>query len=105
MTDICLIYTTCPDENTAQVIAEILLSERLVACTNTFPVVSSSYWWQGRIESSKECVMILKTTTALKSQLETRFLELHPYEVPCFLELPVQSGSEGYLQWLKDSVR
>lgn len=102
---ISLIYTTCPDESTAQVISETLLMEKLVACTNIFPVVQSLYWWEGRLESSKECVVILKTDLQLKPELKKRFEELHPYEVPCFLEIPIGTGAEPYLQWLQNSLK
>lgn len=100
-----LFYTTFPDEPTAQKISRTLLEEKLVACTNLFPVVQSQYWWQGKIESSKECVMILKSESRLKADLQKRYLELHPYETPCFLEIPVVSGNPGYLNWLSGNLK
>lgn len=104
-TEFSLFYTTCPDEATAQKISRQLLEEKLVACTNLFPVVQSQYWWQGKIESSKECVLILKTEALLKTKLEQRFLELHPYETPCFLEIRLDSGNSEYLNWLSKSLK
>jgi len=98
-------YTTCPDESTAQRISRTLLEEKLVACTNLFPVVHSQYWWQGKIESSKECVLILKTEAQKRALLQKRFIELHPYEVPCFLEIPIGSGNPAYLDWLSQSLK
>ena len=100
-----LFYTTCPDETTAQKISRQLLEEKLIACSNLFPAVQSQYWWEGRIESSKECVLILKTETLLKGQLEKRFLKLHPYETPCFIEIRLDSGNSQYLAWLQNSLK
>jgi periplasmic divalent cation tolerance protein len=102
--DFSLFYTTFPDVPTAQKTSRILLEEKLVACTNLFPSTQSQYWWEGKIESSEECVLILKSQASLKRQLEKRFLELHPFETPCFLELPIADGNLKYLNWLKDSL-
>lgn len=100
---ISLFYTTCPDEKTAQKISTTLLEEKLIACSNLYPVVRSQYWWEGKIESSTECVLILKALKTSAKQLEERFLELHPYDVPCFLELSIDSGNASYMAWLKES--
>jgi periplasmic divalent cation tolerance protein len=102
-TEVSLFYTTCPDENTAQKISSTLLEEKLIACSNLYPVVKSQYWWEGKIESSTECVLILKALNASKEALKARFLELHPYEIPCFLEMPITSGIHLYLEWLKSA--
>lgn len=100
-----LFYTTCPDEATAQKISQVLLEEKLVACTNLFPGMKSQYWWEGKIETAQEVVLILKTRSELKETLQKKFESLHPYQVPCFLEISVESGSVQYLQWLADSVK
>jgi periplasmic divalent cation tolerance protein len=100
-----LFYSTFPDSETAQKISRTLLEEKIVACTNLLPAMRSEYWWQGKIETSQECVLILKTESHLKSQLEKRFLELHPYDVPCLLEIRVDSGNPAYLDWLSDSLK
>jgi periplasmic divalent cation tolerance protein len=104
-TEFSLFYTTFPDEATAQKVSLQLLEEKLVACTNLFPVIQSQYWWQGKIENSKECVLILKSESLFKARLEKRFLELHPYETPCFLEIRLDSGNPGYLDWLSASLK
>jgi len=98
--DYSLFYSTCPDIATAQKLSRSLLEEQLVACTNLFPAVQSQYWWEGKIESSQECVLILKSASHLKTALEKRFVELHPYETPCFLEIRLDSGNPKYLEWL-----
>ncbi len=100
-----LFYTTFPDETTAQKVSQTLLEEKLIACSNLFPTMKSQYWWQGKIESATECVLILKTAAHLKSTLEKRFLELHPYETPCFLEIRLDSGNARYLAWLDTSLK
>lgn len=104
-TDISLFYTSYPDEATAEKISTILLEEKLIACSNIFPVVKSQYWWEGKIESSKESVAILKTQRSKAEALKNRFLDLHPYEVPCFLEIAIDSGNIEYLKWLRESLR
>jgi periplasmic divalent cation tolerance protein len=100
-----LIYTTWPDDKSARFASQILLQEKLVACSNLYPAVESQYWWQGKIESSNECVLILKTTLQLKAALEKRFLELHPSEIPCFLEMRLESGNPAYLNWLRENLK
>lgn len=100
-----LYYTTWPDEAGARRAAQILLEEKLVACANLFPVMESQYWWEGKIESSKECVLILKSRADLQSSLQKRVEALHPYQVPCFLELVVNSGNNNYLNWLNESLK
>lgn len=102
--EFALFYTTFPDPATAQKVSRILLEEKLVACTNLFPSIQSDYWWEGKIESSQECVLILKSQSSLKSRLEKRFLELHPFDTPCFLEISISNGNLKYLNWLKDSL-
>lgn len=100
-----IFYTTCPDEAVAQSIANTLLNEKIIACSNLFPSVHSQYWWQGQIESSKECVLLLKTFSHLRESLQSRFKELHPFEVPCILEISIASGNPDYLRWLEQSLK
>lgn len=99
-----LFYVTFPSEAVAKKISATLLEEQLVACTNLFPEIQSQYLWQGKIESSKECVMILKSLSRLKEPLQARLKSLHPYETVCFLEIRLESGNPEYLQWLKGSL-
>jgi len=76
-----------------------------VACGNLVPGVESIYRWQGKVETSSEVIVIFKTTAARYLELQTRIRELHPYEVPEILAIPVSAGLPPYLQWVEDSCR
>ncbi len=97
-----LFYVPCPDINTAETISAVLLNEKLIGCANIIPGMTSMYWWEGKIEKSSECILILKTTQDAKV-LEQRLLELHPYKVPCLLQIPVASINDAYKNWLANS--
>jgi periplasmic divalent cation tolerance protein len=96
--------TTVPQRDTALTIARTLVEERLVACVNISSAVESIYWWQGKIEQSTEYVLMMKTTAGQLNLLRDRLLALHPYDVPEFVVLPVESGSEAYLAWITETV-
>ena len=103
-TEFSLFYVTFPDEATAQKVSKTLLEEQLIACSNLFPGIQSQYWWRGKIESTQEYVMILKSLARLKEPLQARLKTLHPYETFCFLEIGIEGGNPEYLQWLKGSL-
>lgn len=104
MTDAVILLTTSPDMATARDIANTLLKEKLVACVNLLPQITSMYVWQGQQEESTEVQMILKTRRSLFPILEQRIKALHPYDVPEILTIPVTDGSPDYLQWLHDQT-
>ena len=85
-------------------LAKAALEAGLIACANLFPRVESHYWWQGKIETSAEVLLILKTKTVRLAALEKLILEKHPYDTPEFVVLPVNGGNNRYLQWLEKSV-
>src|SRR5947208_14150271 len=99
-----VVLTTSPDLGVAQALAKAALSERLVACANLIPKLESHYWWQGRIESRTEVLVIFKTTKAKVKALEKLVLEKHPYDIPEFIVLPISAGSKPYLDWVSRSV-
>lgn len=99
-----LFYVTCPDSETAQKISRTLLEEGLIACANILPGMESLYWWEGKIETSREVVLILKSTDAQSSRIIARIESLHPYNTPCILSLPIEKSSEAYVRWLKGSL-
>jgi len=103
-TQFSMVLVTAPDLKTARALAKAALTARLAACANLIPKLESHYWWQGKIECSKEVLMILKTNKSKLAALEKLILSLHPYETPEFLVLPLTKGSQKYLQWLTDSV-
>src|SRR5882757_3984831 len=94
--DVILILTTCPDNTVAHAIAESLVSERLAACVNEIPSLTSTYLWQGQMRHDAEVLLLIKTTAGRLAELEVRLLALHPYELPELLVLPVSGGSSTY---------
>lgn len=98
-----LVLVTVPDLKTARRLAQSALRAQLIACANLVPKVESHYWWQGKLESGKEVLMILKTRRANLPKLEALVLAEHPYDTPEFVVLGLQSGSEKYLEWLAES--
>lgn len=101
---VVVLLSTVPVDR-AHAVADPLLAEQLVACVNFVGPVRSRYRWQGRIEEAAEMLLVLKTCRHRLPALRARLRELHPYEVPELLELPVTGGLPGYLQWVADSVR
>lgn len=99
-----LVLTTCPDETTAEVLSRRLVEERLAACVNRVPGIRSTYRWQGAVHDDAEVLLIAKTNGERVATLSARIQELHPYEVPEVIALPVALGAERYLAWIGQSV-
>jgi periplasmic divalent cation tolerance protein len=97
--------TTFPGDQEAEVFAKALVDERLAACVNILPPMRSVYTWKGAVEQAEERQLIIKTTLARVEALEARVKQLHPYEVPEFIVLSIESGSSAYLAWLSESSR
>lgn len=104
MAHIVFSYIVCKNKAEAQKIGKLLLKERLAACVNIFDKMNSMYWWKGKIEEANETVLIAKTTKQLFSKLSKRVKEVHSYEVPCILQIPVSDGNKAYVNWLKGSL-
>ena len=100
MSDVVIVLSTLPDDDTAEQIAKVLVEERLVACANLLPPMTSIYRWQGKIERDTERQIVMKTTRARVPALERRLKELHSYELPEFVVLDTSSGSAEYLSWV-----
>ena len=98
-----LVLITTPDLKTARKLARAALAARLIACANLVPKIESHYWWQGKMETGKEVLMILKTTRTRLAALEKLILAKHPYDTPEFLVLPLSQGNRRYLDWLAHS--
>jgi len=96
--------TTCPDAATAEQIAETLVGEGFAACVNLIPGVTSIYRWQGVIERSSEVLLVIKTTEAGFGMLRDRLIELHPYELPELIAVPVGPGLPAYLDWVREQI-
>jgi len=99
-----VVFVTGPDLATMRDIARALVEERLIACANLLGEATSVYRWEGSVDEETECLAILKTTAGRLPALEARVAELHPYDIPEFLVLPVEQGSESYLGWVRESV-
>ena len=100
-----IVLVTAPDLKTARTLARGALEARLVACANLVPKIESHYWWQGKLESGSEVLLVLKTTQAKLAALEKVILARHPYDTPEFLVLPLRAGTSRYLAWLGTSVK
>lgn len=95
-----VVLVTAPDLKTARALAKAVLKERLAACANLAPKIESHYWWQGKIESSAEVLIVFKTQNSRLGALEKLIVAKHPYETPEFLVLPLSGGSKKYVEWL-----
>ncbi|HAU4930797.1 divalent-cation tolerance protein CutA [Aeromonas hydrophila] len=104
MTDTILVLCTCPDEASADLICAQLLNQRLAACINQLPGLTSVYRWQGKIERATEIQLIIKSHAALFEPLRQCILAHHPYEVPEILALPTSQGHQPYLDWIKQET-
>ena len=100
-----LVLVTAPDLKTARTLARAALASRLAACVNLLPGIESHYWWQGKVESSSEVLLLLKTTRPKLVALKQLILARHPYDTPEFVALSLDSGSKRYLDWLVASVK
>lgn len=104
MTSYIVVFMTVPDEKEATKIAHSLLKERLIACANIVGPVSSLFWWEGKIDKASEFLVIMKSKKNLFKKLSERVKELHSYEVPEVIALPVIEGLPSYLNWLGASL-
>lgn len=102
--DYVLVLSTLPASHDAATFARALIEERLAACVNLLPVMRSVYRWEGAIQDEEERQLLIKTTRARVEDLRERLAELHPYDVPEFLVVPVAGGSDAYLRWISKSV-
>ena len=98
-----LVLVTAPTLKTARSLAQSVLKAKLAACVNLIPKIESHYWWQGKLESGTEVLLVIKTPKSRLKPLEKAILAAHPYDTPEFLVLPLTAGSGKYLQWLNAS--
>ena len=99
-----VVLTTLPDETSASGLAARLVEERLIACANVVAGVTSVYRWDGEVKRDPEVLVVAKTTAQAASTVQARIAELHPYEVPEVLVLPVHGGYRPYLEWVAAEV-
>ncbi len=104
MTECRQVTTTLPDREGAHRLGRRLVEERLAACAQVVGPVSSVYWWHEEVETAAEWYCHLKTTVGRVPELMSRIRELHPYETPEIIALPVAEGDREYLKWIAESV-
>jgi periplasmic divalent cation tolerance protein len=106
MTDKILVLVTCGSRNEARKIARRLVEQRLAACVSEIGVpVASTYRWKGKVESAKEFLLLIKTSKRRFAALRDAVREMHSYDVPEIIALPIAAGSRSYLDWIEESVK
>lgn len=100
----CLLYITTSNREEAISIARELLEGRIIACANILDNATSLYWWQGEIEHTAETVIVAKSVMQLVPVATKKIKELHSYECPCIVALPIEHGNHDFLDWLKGEV-
>ena len=100
-----VVIVTAPSEATAEQLAQALVQDRLAACVQVLPGVTSFYRWEGKLEKSDEWLMLIKTTRKNLSELTARLESMHPYEVPEVVALEVVGGADRYLGWVEEETR
>lgn len=104
-TEALIVYCTCPDDETANQLAEMLVSKQLAACVNIINGIQSVYAWQGKVETSDEALLMIKTTTSAFSALQDVICDQHPYELPEIVAVSITTGLPAYIEWINKSVR
>ncbi len=105
MAAVYFVYITASSKQEAETIGRTLVEERLAACVNILDGMKSMYWWEGELQSSDEAVLIAKTNKERLSALTERAAELHSYDYPCIVALPIEHGYDPFLVWIHNSVR
>lgn len=102
--DFYLVYLTTDNYDSAHHIARIIVTEKLAACCTIIPNAVSIYGWQGAIQETHEYQLVMKTKKSLLDDLDKRITELHSYEVPEIIAVPVENVSKNYLKWFNDAL-
>ena len=104
MSDYRVVFVTVPDLEEGRKIALTLLEKKLAACVSILPGVESHYWWQGAVEKSRECLLLIKTIRSLAAELTETVKKLHSYSVPEIVFCPIIEGNEDYLRWISETL-
>ncbi len=102
-TDRIIVLITTGSEEEAHKIAELLVNEKKAACVNIVPGIDSLFWWEGKIDSAQESLLLVKTRASLFPEIVELVKRMHSYEVPEIIALPIIAGSEDYLKWLENA--
>ncbi len=96
-----IVLCSCPDEAVAERIASTLVEERLAACVNRIPGITSTYRWQAKVQHEHECLLLIKTRSERFDAVRERIVELHPYELPEVIAVDIVLGHAPYLAWIE----
>ena len=99
-----VVFITAADAEEARLIADVLLQQKKAACVNIVPGLSSLFWWRDKIDSAKESLLIVKTRASLLDEIVELVKEIHSYDNPEVIALPIVGGSDDYLEWLDEAV-
>lgn len=104
MSEHSLIYVTTETREEALSIARALVEERLVACANVLPGITSVFWWEGRVQDEAEHAFLAKTRSDLVPRVTERVKALHGYTCPCVIAMPIADGNPAFLQWIGEET-
>jgi periplasmic divalent cation tolerance protein len=105
MSEVLMVITNLPDRATAERVAEALVTKNVAACVNILAECTSVYHWEGQLNHTKEVPLLIKTTRAAYPRLEDALRELHPYELPELIAVPVTTGLPAYLDWVRQETQ
>jgi periplasmic divalent cation tolerance protein len=97
---VLVVMVTAASQDEAGKIAEEVVRSRLAACVSTIPTVHSTYWWEGKVMSDQESLLLIKTTSDKFNSLEETIRKIHSYKVPEIIGIPLSNGSPPYLEWV-----
>ncbi|MCL2157275.1 MAG: divalent-cation tolerance protein CutA [Methanobrevibacter sp.] len=100
-----IVYITTSNEKEALKIGTYIVKERLAACSNIISNMKSVYWWEGNLENDEEAILILKTVEEKVDEIIIKVKEIHSYENPCIIAIPIIKASNSYLNWLKGEIK
>ena len=100
-----LVLSTCPGSITAKKIANELVADQLAACVQVISGVNSFFRWVGKVDTNEEFLLLIKTTSKRYPEVESRIINLHPYELPEIVTVPINGGLAGYLSWISDCTQ
>jgi len=98
--EVRVVFCTVPDDDMAAALSATLVNEQLCACVNRVSGIRSVYAWEGELKDDQETLLIMKTGSENVDRLVARVAELHPYDLPEVIAMPVVAGSQGYLDWV-----
>jgi periplasmic divalent cation tolerance protein len=103
-TNTLIVLCTCPDDAVAKSLSLHLVKAGLAACINRIPELSSVYMWEGELKEGTEVQLVIKTTLAAAPRLMAELLDLHPYELPEIIAVPITAGHQPYLDWIRETT-